>query len=82
MEILKTEKRDVVMIEAYICDSCKKHIDDVMEIQEMMIWRTVGGYNSVFGDGAKISMDLCQHCVKKHLGHLMTIETESTLYTV
>ena len=82
MEILKTEKRDVVMIDGYVCDSCKKHIDDEMEIQEMMLLRAVGGYGSVFGDGSKLSLDLCQHCIKKHLGHLITVETESTLYTV
>jgi len=82
MEILKTEKRDIIVIEAYVCNSCKKRIDDLMEMQEMMRWRTVCGYGSIFGDGVKLSMDLCQDCIKKHLGDFITIEEETTLYTL
>jgi hypothetical protein len=70
------------MVEGYICDGCKEHIYDVMEIQEMILWRTTCGYNSIFGDGSKISMDLCQNCIKKYLGEFLFIETEPTLYTL
>ena len=38
-----------------------------MEAQEFLSYSTVGGYTSVFGDGAKIDVDLCQHCVKSLL---------------
>jgi len=82
MEILKTEKRDIIVIEAYVCNSCKKRIDDLIEMQEMMRWRTVCGYGSIFGDGVKLSMDLCQNCINKHLGDFITIEEETTLYTL
>lgn len=82
MEILKTEKRDITIIEGYICNSCQAHIYDTLEMQEMMRWRAIGGYSSVFGDGAVLSMDLCQDCIKKYLGDFITVETEPTLYTL
>lgn len=32
-----------------------------------------GGYTSVFGDGAEISIDLCQQCLKDVLGPWLRI---------
>jgi hypothetical protein len=52
------------------CDICKKEYNyatDIMEIQEFQHINIFGGYASVFGDGAKITKDICQHCLKKWL---------------
>lgn len=66
--------------ESITCDACQKtfltncHKSgpwDPFEIQEMLRWKTRGGYGSVFGDGEEISLDLCQHCVKKYLGEFI-----------
>lgn len=63
---VKTSKRE---IEKVICDRCKKDLTkDVLERQEMMNYRNVGGYSAVFGDGMNIELDMCQHCVKEVLG--------------
>jgi len=60
------------------CDKCHKkfddkNADDIYEIQEFLHFRNVGGYGSVFGDEAKIELDLCQHCVKEVLGQYLRI---------
>lgn len=48
------------------CNKCKrKHTTkgmDVCEYQEFLRIDTVGGYGSVWGDGTKIQLDLCQSC--------------------
>lgn len=57
-----------------VCDVCKKEYDckkDVMEIQEFQSINIIGGYDSVFGDGRKLKLDICQHCLKKLLGEYM-----------
>jgi len=80
MEKLKTIRRRIreEVVEAYICDCCGKNIpaDDWIEIQEMLHWRMCGGYGSVFGDQAKISLDLCQECTKTLLGRYIKVNDE------
>jgi len=48
------------------CNKCNKtHTEkglDMFEYQEFMKFETVGGYGSVWGDGTRISLDLCQTC--------------------
>jgi hypothetical protein len=64
-------KENISQLEYIKCDSCEKVYQegvDVFEIQEFLSWSMVGGYNSVFGDGNQVSLDLCQHCVKEILG--------------
>ena len=51
-----------------ICDICKKEFDakkDIMEVQEFIYVRNIGGYNSIFGDDEEIYYDICQHCFQK-----------------
>ena len=58
------------------CNKCHKKYDavnDVFEIQEFLHFRNTGGYGSIFGDGAEIKLDLCQHCVKELLGPYLQI---------
>ena len=77
-EETKTIRKRVRTVEtvAWICDACGKRIDtdDWIEIQEMLHWRMTGGYGSIFGDGDKISLDLCQECTKRILGGFIKVE--------
>jgi hypothetical protein len=51
------------------CDICKKTYreDDWQEVQEFIRIHQVCGFGSVFGDGITLSLNICQHCVKKLL---------------
>ena len=49
------------------CDKCKKEYNDIMEIQEFIKVRFVGGYSSIFGDGTRVMADICQYCLKEML---------------
>ena len=66
-------------VEAFICDKCGKEIkvDDLIEIQESYSIRFVGGYGSVFGDGAVVSCDLCQNCLKALIGEFCRYPREA-----
>ena len=60
------------------CDKCHKkfdinNVDDVCEMQEFLHFRNTGGYGSIFGDEAKIELDLCQHCTKEVLGQYLRV---------
>ena len=52
------------------CDKCGKMFSerDWIDWQEAVCIDTVGGYGSVFGDGSKIKLDLCQVCFKEICG--------------
>jgi hypothetical protein len=46
---------------------------DEMERQEAFHFSMVGGYDSVFGDGAEVYIDICQKCFNERLGEYCTI---------
>lgn len=66
-----------VIITSVVCDSCGESFgcggEDCLERQEMLHWSNDCGYGSVFGDGTKISIDLCQSCVKARLGDCLCV---------
>ncbi|MFA5312887.1 MAG: hypothetical protein WC375_06145 [Methanomassiliicoccales archaeon] len=78
-------KDDVVVVETLekmVCDVCGKSLDpkvDCQQTQEFTFIEFVGGYSSVFGDGALVELDICQHCLKNLLGKYIRINdtTES-----
>jgi antitoxin CcdA len=58
----------------WTCSVCKKDLlADKLEAQEVFSFSQVGGYSSVFGDGAEIYIDVCQHCMKEKLGEFCTV---------
>jgi len=67
MKILS--RTEVLSISAKKCDRCGElsNIDD-SEFKEFLSIDHVCGYGSVFGDGERIAVDLCQRCVKNILG--------------
>lgn len=62
--IYKDVERIVREAQGIECSKCKRivYADGDLEFQETMHYRTVGGYDSVWGDGADIEVDLYQHC--------------------
>jgi hypothetical protein len=75
----KTEQVEQRLAETITCDVCKTTYDyekDIMEIQEFHHIRFRGGYGSVFGDGAPMEADICQHCLKKSLGDCLRVGDE------
>jgi hypothetical protein len=65
------EDRLVQEVAACKCDRCGRRMtpdDDPWEWYEKasLDWR--GGFGSCFGDGAQVSVDLCQQCVRDTLG--------------
>ena len=75
------EKRQVTfdteVTTAIQCDVCKKTFDvdkDILEKQEFHEICFIGGYGSIFGDGAKIRCDICQKCLKEKLGEYLRYE--------
>jgi hypothetical protein len=62
---------------AIICDCCGREsvlgIDD-FEVQEFVSIDFVGGYQSIFGDGNHVALDICQYCLKDKLGAWLKIQ--------
>lgn len=55
---------------AITCDICGKTYseDDVFELGEFTHIEHNAGYESIFGDGESFEIDICQHCLRDHLG--------------
>lgn len=70
--MIRTQMRQVELQEetALVCDRCGREItpNEHSEWNEALRLRFTGGYGSVFGDGARVETDLCQHCVKELIG--------------
>ena len=86
----KTETTTKKVVVAIQCDRCQKvyrkeevegHIlkkfNDMWEINEFLRLDFSCGYGSIFGDGAKVECDLCQHCVKDLIGPYARIQEHS-----
>jgi hypothetical protein len=48
-------------------------VDDY-ETQAFVSLDFVGGYQSVFGDGNHVAIDICQYCLKDKLGAWLKIQ--------
>jgi len=58
-------------IQSLICDRCGREAErDGLECEfhEFTSIQNRAGYGSIFGDGNRVEVDLCQHCVKDTLG--------------
>lgn len=60
----------MVLDDGFSCSICKTRYeqDDYVENQEALHFVNHCGDGSVFGDMSKISLDICQHCIKSVLG--------------
>lgn len=55
---------------AIICDRCGRRAEnesDSFEFEEFLSVNYLGGYGSIIGDGTRLQLDLCPHCVKELL---------------
>ena len=74
-------EKTVVDVIKLCCDRCGFVTEDVMEIQEFMSYQDTCGYgNRTFGDMSRISIDLCQDCVKTVLGEWMRVESPDSYW--
>ena len=58
---------------AVTCDVCKRRYEEPTEIQGFIHVKKTGSDGSIFGDGTLIECDLCQHCLKDHLGEFLIL---------
>ncbi|ENZ77882.1 MULTISPECIES: hypothetical protein [Ralstonia] len=67
--------RTISEVVASTCNRCQRHLsaDEPGEWQERLSFDHSCGFDSVFGDGNTISLDLCQHCVQEVLGEWLRI---------
>jgi hypothetical protein len=73
--MLEFTQKSVDVVAGCICDRCQKKLipssegwDEKWSIQHQ------AGYYSVFGDGKRLSLDLCQECILEVLGPWLRIE--------
>ena len=83
MGLKKVQKITLVEdVAGFQCDCCKKefyadNIENYVEISECFHGTTTCGYGSIFGDGATISLTMCQHCFKEKLGAYIQVTEAS-----
>ena len=65
----------VKKVSSFICDCCKVETDDPIEMQEFLHFENNCGFNSIWGDGSRVELDLCQECTKKLLGDYIRVYT-------
>ena len=70
-DMVEVKERQIIEWTCSICGL--DFMDDELERQEAFHCSQMGGYTSVFGDGAEIYIDMCQHCFKQKLGKHCTI---------
>jgi hypothetical protein len=68
-------EKTVQEVAACTCDRCGRCMtpeDDEWCERLSLDWH--GGFDSVFGDGTHVSLDLCQHCVRDTLGAWLRVD--------
>lgn len=60
-ETVATTKQECV---GFTCDRCERHFDDsdFVAMNELLEWTNIGGYGSIWGDGTRVEVTLCQDC--------------------
>ena len=59
---------------AISCDRCgQTWTTDAIREAEFTSIDFIGGYDSVFGDGSQVELDLCQQCLKQTLGQWLRV---------
>jgi hypothetical protein len=73
----KTETRQVSseVITHLVCDACglEAPMEGGFEAQEFLRYSAIGGFDSIFGDGHHINLDICQRCIKERLGDVIRV---------
>lgn len=62
---------------AKVCDRCGRRAESRspdFECGEFISIRHDCGYGSVFGDGCRIEIDVCQHCISELFGSIARVK--------
>ena len=61
-------------VSAITCDRCQVSFTEADDDwYEMVSIEFAAGYGNIFGDGNRVAIDLCQHCLKQTLGPYLRI---------
>jgi len=62
------------------CNRCKRafkyNSDNMIEWQEFFHVEFEGGYGFIFGDEGKVTLDVCQTCVRVVLGEYLEVSSD------
>lgn len=68
----------VGVVHQLVCDRCgKEAARNESEFHEMTSIDFKAGYGSIFGDGNRVEIDLCQHCLRDTLGTWLRVKDEA-----
>ena len=74
-------KRTVMEVSEIVCDRCGKeaHRDsNDYSFHQMTSIAFDAGYDSIFGDGNRVEIDLCAECLKETLGAWLRVIAPGT----
>ncbi|MEX3975379.1 hypothetical protein [Paraburkholderia caribensis] len=72
--MLDYEEKTVLEIAGCTCDRCRQRMTQLdLEFHERLSVRFLAGFDSIFGDGNVVSIDLCPRCLKETLGDWLHI---------
>lgn len=76
MKLTKNVYQVTQEIVGIFCDVCLKEYSSWEEINGFYSIDFVAGFASIFGDGSRVTCDICQHCLKEILGAYLKIKDE------
>lgn len=77
--MLEYQDKVVQDVAACTCDRCQRRMTpDNLDWHEKLSIAYRGGFDSIFGDGCAIEIDLCQQCVKETLGAWLRVTPPDT----
>jgi len=73
----RTGVETVIAVHQIVCDRCGKEVArNESEFREMTSISFRAGHGSIFGDGNRVEIDLCQHCLRVTLGAWVRVKDE------
>ena len=63
----KESVRTETVLTGFKCNCCHKTFTDNMDVQEVVRFSDIGGYNCAFGDDVEYDITLCTKCAYKLL---------------
>lgn len=75
VEIMKTKDvRPQSYVKALRCDRCERSAEaGDPEFHEFTSIDFIAGYASILGDGSRVELDVCQHCLHETLGQWLQV---------
>ncbi len=71
----RTSVETASVVQQIVCDRCgKETARNESEFHETTSIGFKAGYGSIFGDGNRVEIDLCQHCLRDTLGTWLRVK--------